>query len=100
MNKLEKYINLYLETRAYTYSPRSIDAKLQNRISPKLSNDKTNMSPEEVVEDMHDKWGEDYAISFVRGYQGNVPSVEINPHARFATPHGIYSYLLTKENLL
>ena len=99
MNKLEKYINLYLETRAYTYAPRSIDAKLQNRISPKLSNDKTNMSPEEVVEDMHDKWGEEHAISFVRGYKGNVPSVEINPHARFATPHGIYSYLLTKENL-
>lgn len=99
MNKLEKYINLYLETRAYTYPPRSIDSNLQNRISPKLSNDKTHMTPEEVVDDMRDKWGENYAISFVRGYKGNTPSVEINPYARFATPHGIYSYLLTKENL-
>ena len=57
------------------------------------------MSPEEVVDDLHDKWGENYAISFVRGYKGNIPSVEVNPYARFATPHGIYSYLLTRQNL-
>lgn len=99
MSKLEKYISLYLETRAYTYPPESIDASLQNEISPKLSNDKTHMTPEETVDDLHDKWGKDYAISFVRGYKGEKPTLEINPHARFATPHGMYSYLLTKENL-
>ena len=99
MNKLKNYINLYLETRAFTYPPSKIDAKLQNKISPKLLNDKTHMSPEEVVDDLHDKWGENYAISFVRGYKGNIPSVEVNPYARFATPHGIYSYLLTRQNL-
>ena len=99
MNKLEKYVSLYLETRAYTYPPESIDSNLQNKISPKLSNDKTHMTPEEVVDDMRDKWGDNYAISFVRGYKGQIPSVEINPYARFATPHAIYSYLLTKENL-
>lgn len=81
------------------YSPSSINSKLQNKISPKLANDKTDLSPEETTLDLHDKWGENYAISFVSSYKGQIPSVEINPYARFATPHGIYSYLLTRENL-
>ena len=99
MNKLNDYIKLCLETRAYMYPPKRIDAKLQNQLSPKLANDKTKLLPEEVVKDIGDKWGEDFVISFVRSYKGKVPSIEINPHARFATPHGIYSYLLTRENL-
>ena len=98
MNSLQKYIKLCLETRAFTYQPDDINAKLQNELSPKLFNDKTNMTPSEVVDDLSDKWGENYAISFVRGYKGNIPSVEVNPHARFATPHGTYSYLLTRKN--
>ena len=43
MNSLQKYIKLCLETRAFTYQPDDIHAKLQNELSPKLFNDKTNM---------------------------------------------------------
>ena len=99
MSNINDYIRLFLETRAYMQKPHEIGAELQNKLSPKLSNDKSNLSPEEVVKDLSDKFGDDIVISFVRGYKGQVPSIEINPYARFATPHGIYSYLLTKENL-
>ena len=99
MSNINDYIKLFLETRAYMQQPHKIGAELQNKLSPKLRNDKTNLSPEEVVKDLNDKFGDDIVISFVRGYKGKVPSIEINPYARFATPHGIYSYLLTKENL-
>jgi hypothetical protein len=97
---LKQYISLILEAqRGIMYPPSRINAKLQSELSSSQANDKTHLSPEETVSDLSDKFGSNYYISFVRGYNGQVPDVSINPFSRFATPHGIYTYLLTKENL-
>lgn len=81
------------------YPPSRINAKLQSELSSSQENDKTNLTPEETVKDLSDKFGSNYYISFVRGYNGQVPAAGINPFSRFATPHGVYTYLLTRQNL-
>ena len=97
---LKEYITLILEAqRGIMYPPGRINAKLQSQLSTPQSNDKTNFTPEEIVKDLSDKFGANYYISFVKGYKGQVPDVGINPFSMYATPHGIYTYLLTKKNL-
>lgn len=81
------------------YPPDRINSVLQSELSSPQENNKTNLTPEETVEDLRDKFGKNFYISFVRGYKGQVPNVDINPYAGYATPHGVYTYLLTKENL-
>ena len=94
---LKDYIKLILEAqRGIMYPPNRIDSKLQSQLSTPQSNDKTDLSPEEIVKDLSDKFGANYYISFVKGYKGQVPDVSINPFSMYATPHGIYTYLLTK----
>ena len=97
---LKDYIKLILEAqRGIMYPPSRIDSKLQSQLSTPQSNDKTDLSPEEIVKDLTDKFGANYYISFVKGHDGQVPDVSINPFSMYATPHGIYTYLLTKKNL-
>tara|TARA_S200000501_G_scaffold256621_1_gene240477 strand:+ start:1334 stop:2548 length:1215 start_codon:yes stop_codon:yes gene_type:complete len=97
---LKDYIRLILNESIRNLSnPDAIHAKTQSELSPSLINDKTDLSSEEVVQDLSDKFGKDYLISFVKPYKGQIPSVSVNPYSRFATPHGIYSYILTKKNL-
>ena len=97
---LKEYIELLVEAqRGIMYPPSRINSTLQSQISTPQSNDKTNLTPEETVSDLADKFGSNYYISFVRGYKGQVPDVGINPFSMYATPHGVYTYLLTKKNL-
>jgi len=98
---LKEYVRLILEAsqRGILYPPNRINSELQSQISTPQKNDKTHLTPEETVKDLSDKFGSNYYISFVRGYKGQVPDLSVNPFSRFATPHGIYTYLLTKTNL-
>jgi hypothetical protein len=97
---LKEYISLIVEAqRGILYPPSRINSKLQSELSSSQENDKTSLTPEETVKDLSDKFGSNYYISFVRGYNGQVPAIGINPFSRFATPHGIYTYLLTRKNL-
>lgn len=97
---LKEYVKLLVEAqRGIMYPPSRMNANLQNQISTPQNNDKTNLTPEETVEDLSDKFGSNYYISFVRGYKGQVPDVGINPFSLYATPHGVYTYLLTRKNL-
>ena len=97
---LKEYISLILEAqRGIMYPPSRINSKLQSELSSSQENDKTSLTPEETVQDLSDKFGSNYYISFVRGYNGQVPAAGINPFSRFATPHGVYTYLLTRKNL-
>jgi len=97
---LKEYITLILEAqRGIMYPPSRINAELQSQLSTPQSNDKTDFTPEETVKDLSDKFGPNCYISFVKGYKGQVPDVGINPFSMYATPHGIYTYLLTKKNL-
>tara|TARA_B000000557_G_scaffold243607_1_gene224651 strand:+ start:817 stop:1926 length:1110 start_codon:yes stop_codon:yes gene_type:complete len=97
---LKEYVRLIVEAqRGIMYPPSRINSKLQSELSSSQSNDKTHLTAEETVKDMSDKFGANYYISFVRGYKGQVPDLSVNPFSRFATPHGIYTYLLTKKNL-
>ena len=96
---IRQYVNLLKEsTKAIMMEPHKIGAGLQSKISPTLRNNKTNLSPEETVEDLHNKFGKDCMITFVDKYDQDVPGLSINPKAGFATPHGTYSYLFNKEN--
>ena len=98
-NYIKQYIKLLSEsTKAIMMEPHKIGAGLQSKISPTLRNNKTNLSPEETVKDLHNKFGRDCMITFVDKYDQDVPGLSINPKAGFATPHGTYSYLFSKEN--
>jgi len=97
---LKEYVRLLVEAqRGIMYPPSRINAKTQSEISSSQSNDKTHMSAEETVLDLSDKFGPNFYINFVRGYKGQVPDLGINPYARYATPHGVYGYILTRKNL-
>ena len=97
---LKEYVRLLVEAqRGIMYPPSRINATLQSQLSTSQSNDKTNLTPEETVKDLEDKFGANYYISFVKGYKGQVPDVGINPFSMYATPHGVYTYLLTRKNL-
>ena len=98
-NYIRQYIKLLSEsTKAIMMEPYKIGAGLQSKISPILKNDKTSLTPEETIKDLHDKFGEDCMITFVDKYDQDVPGLGINPKAGFATPHGTYSYHFNKEN--
>lgn len=98
---LRKYISLVLEAqRGIMYPPDRINAATQSQISQEQTNDKTNLSPEEVAHEISSLWGDNTFISFARGYKDHpIPSVDINSYARYATPHGIYTYLFNKKNM-
>ena len=98
-NYIKQYIKLLSEsTKAIMMEPYKVGSRLQSAISPVLRNDKTNLTPEEIIQDLHDKFGRNYMITFVNKYDDDVPGLGINPKAGFATPHGIYSYLFNREN--
>ena len=98
-NYIRQYIKLLREsTKAIMMEPHKIGSKLQSKISPTLRNDKTNLTPEEIIQDLHDKYGRNHMISFVNKYDDDIPGLGINPRAGFATPHGIYSYHFDKNN--
>ena len=98
-NYIKQYIKLLSEsTKAIMMEPHKIGPRLQSAISPTLRNDKTHLSPEEVIKDLRDKFGQNHMISFVNKYDDDVPGLGINPKSGFATPHGIYSYHFDRNN--
>jgi len=98
-NYIKQYIKLLSEsTKAIMMEPHKIGSRLQSKISPTLRNDKTNLTPEKTIQDLHDKFGKDYMITFIDKYDDDIPGLSINPKAGFATPHGTYSYHFNKEN--
>lgn len=101
---LKSYIKLFLESnRSSQFSPKELTADLLNKVSPSTFVDKTNFTPQQVVDDLEGNFGEDYMISFVKTYKDakgkSKINLEVNPEMNYATPHGIYTYLLTKEVL-
>ena len=58
----------------------------------------TDLSDKETIKALMKNIGENTCISFVHAYDENSPSFNINPHARYHTPHGNYAYPLTLEN--
>lgn len=99
---LKEYITLILEgsQRGIMHHPHRIGASLQSQLSTPQKNDKTNLSPDEVAQEISDLWGDNTFISFVSGYKDHpVPSVDINSYARYATPHGVYTYLFNQKNI-
>ena len=100
MNKLlVNYIKQYLKESALPYHAEDIDAGLQHKLSPKITKDMTNISEEDVLKILMQNLGDRTCISFVNEYNEDIPSFNINPHARYNTPHGNYAYPLTLENL-
>jgi len=99
MNKLLlKYIRSYLAEATLPYKADEISAKLQHELSPNIPKDMTNLSDKETIEALMKNIGENTCISFVNTYDENIPSFNINPHARYHTPHGNYAYPLTLKN--
>ena len=100
MNKLLlNYIKYYIKESAIPYSSEEIGAELQHELSPKMSKDMTSLSDEDVLKIIMQNIDERTCISFVNKYDESIPSFNINPHARYRTPHGNYAYPLTLESL-
>ena len=99
MNKLLlKYIRSYLAEATIPFSAKEIDAGLQNKLSPNIPKDVTSLSNEETIKVLMQNIDEQTCISFVNAYDENIPSFNINPYARYNTPHGNYAYPLTLKN--
>mgnify|MGYP001283294819 CR=1 FL=1 len=99
MNKLLlKYIKSYLAEATLPYKADEISAKLQHELSPNIPRDMTDLSDKETIKALMKNIGENTCISFVHAYDENSPSFNINPHARYHTPHGNYAYPLTLKN--
>ena len=96
---LLNYIKSYLSESAIPYSAEDIDAKLQHKLSPKISKDMTSLSDEDVLKVLMQNIDERTCISFVNVYDESIPSFNINPYAKYNTPHGNYAYPLTLKNL-
>ena len=100
MNKLLlNYIKRYLKESALPYSAKEIGAGLQHKLSPKISKDMTKASDEDVLKILMQNLGDRTCISFVNEYNKDIPSFNINPIAKYNTPHGNYAYPLTLEIL-
>lgn len=99
MNKLLlKYIRSYLAEATIPYKAEEISAKLQHELSPNIPKDMTGLSTKETIKALMKNIDENTCISFVNTYDQGIPSFNINPHARYNTPHGNYAYPLTLEN--
>lgn len=98
---LKEFISLVLEAqRGIMYPPARINAKTQSEVSQEQTNDKTFLSPEEVAQEISELQGDDIFINFASSYKDHpVPSVDINSYARYATPHGVYTYLFNERNM-
>jgi len=99
MNKLLlKYIRNYLNEATLPYKADEISAELQHELSPNIPRDMTDLSDKETIKAIMKNIDENTCISFVNTYDENIPSFNINPHARYHTPHGNYAYPLTLKN--
>jgi hypothetical protein len=99
MNKLLlKYIRSYLAEATIPYSANEINAELQHELSPNIPKDMTSLNNEETIKVLMQNIDEKTCISFVNKYDESIPSFNINPHARYNTPHGNYAYPLTLKN--
>ena len=99
MNKiLLKYIRSYLAEATIPFSAKEIDAGLQHELSPNIPKDMTGLNNEETIKVLMQNIDEKTCISFVNKYDENIPTFNINPHARYNTPHGNYAYPLTLKN--
>ena len=97
INYIKKYIK---ESSAIPIRGRYIDAYAQHKLSPNIRKDMTGLSDEDVMKIIMQNIDERTCISFVNPYdKKRIPSFNINPHARYKTPHGNYAYPLTLENL-
>ena len=95
---LLKYIRSYLAEATIPYKADEISAKLQHELSPNIPKDMTNLSDKETIKTLMKNIDENTCISFVNTYDVNSPSFNINPHAKYNTPHGNYAYPLTLKN--
>lgn len=95
--------NFLKESRLNTLAPEDITGDEFNLSAVKQKNDRTRLSLEEQVKEITDYVmnNEDIFVSYVSRYKFNSnPEFEVNPNIEFSsTPHGIYGYPLTKDNL-
>ncbi len=100
MNKLLiDYIKSYINESPVPLPGKYISARTQHELSPNLSKDMSGLSTKDVLKILMKNIDERTCISFVNTYDENIPSFNINPSARYHTPHGNYAYPLTLDNL-
>ena len=100
MNKLLiDYIKSYINESPVPLPGKYISARTQHKLSPNLSKDMSGLSTKDVLKILMKNIDERTCISFVNTYDENIPSFNINPSARYHTPHGNYAYPLTLDNL-
>ena len=96
---LKKYIQSYIKESTIPYKASDIDASLQNQLTLKKHEDMTKLPANKTLEILAKEAGPNTFISFVEGSGNIVSGFDVNPTAKFNTPHGNYGYLLTKDNL-
>ena len=97
---IKNYIKLLFETTRFTQDVSDeLSGKRLSSMSSVQSEDKTHMSPLETVEDILKHVGNNTFISFVEKYDDDIPRLSVSPKVEYKTPHGIYGYPLTKDNL-
>jgi hypothetical protein len=80
--------------------PRSTGGELQRELTVIETIDKTNLSDEEVLEELIVAAGPDTYIRFEKKYGDlEFPPLKVSPQIKYQTPHGIYGYPLNQVNV-
>lgn len=80
--------------------PRSTGGEQQRELTTVEAIDKTNMSDEEVLEELIVAAGPDTYIRFEKKYGDlEFPPLKVSPEIKYYTPHGIYGYPLNQVNV-
>jgi hypothetical protein len=80
--------------------PRGTGGEQQRALTVVETIDKTNLSDEEVLEELIVAAGPDTYIRFERKYGDlEFPPLKVSPEIKYYTPHGIYGYPLNQVNV-
>lgn len=97
---IKNYIRLLFETTRFTQDMSDeLSSERLSSMSDVQSADKTHMSAMETVQDILSYIDENTFISFVDKYDEDIPRLGVSPKIEYKTPHGIYGYPLSKDNL-
>lgn len=97
---IKNYIKLLFETTRFTQdSSDELNSERLSSMSDVQSLDKTHMSAMESIQDILSHIDESTFISFVDKYDEDIPRLGVSPKIEYKTPHGIYGYPLSKDNL-
>lgn len=100
MNSKYSLKKLYGESATRTSMFSDITSKRQSDMSPAPTVDRTNLDFVSAVLEIAKVVGPRTFISFVDAWEKDVPPLSTNPKSAFNTPHGVYGYPLTEENLV